>query len=824
MSHPHDKTNTSGCPSCDIGMFTRNHYFTGKLLVERDFTDEQRYHVEKLRHHNQRLHGWGVVCGLRVKQHENPACRGRYVCVEPGTAIDCCGREIIVRETECIDLTQFEAVKALGEQEGDETHTLQICVRYRECPTEEIPVLYDECGCDSAQCAPNRILESHEFSVIVDPPPAADSLHSPKLAWDDTIGTFAPALRVALHADSHRLYVLTGGNSNSIIQVNTDNHIPVAYPLPSGGLELAVSNDGQRLYVVAEAENDPATNPRRLLVLDTADLAQAPIHALDIGGSVASDIHLAVAPGPDGRLFAAVGETGQVWVWGLDLNAAAAPADPQEIPLGAGVSGLVIGSNAEYGVASSGVDNNLHVFDITSIPDHVAKTILPAGALASALAVVRSSGPDAFVVADGAANSLHLVAFGSPDVLLGSVALAHAPAALTVSPGGHWAYVLVRDGDQSFVQTVNLQRLRQNLPVIAGQPFEVGAGSEQVVISASGARLYVPYAGAAGPPSDGGVAVVTVAEQACDEIIWRHLDGCPDCDVPNCVVLATIENYDFGDLFQDQTDPPADVAADQTNDFVRIDNRQGRRLLPSTQVLAEMIECLMSHGPGGAGTQGPPGPQGPAGADGQDGQDGQNGQNGQPGEQGTAGPGLEEGLTRIRALSWRHNTQDNPLVFISDATGQQFGAGLVIGFSGKVEVQDVIDADHVFQVFVRTGTRDQQRQGLICRCPVVGRIVPVEYTDDGAGRIISAQATGSPSPGAAFIFDPDTVSGRNILNGEINELWVKLRCDFVLDSDGRAVDGEFVRAQLPTGDRPAGSAFGIQGGLFESWFLQRRQG
>jgi hypothetical protein len=39
----------------------------------------------------------------------------------------------------------------------------------------------------------------------------------------------------------------------------------------------------------------------------------------------------------------------------------------------------------------------------------------------------------------------------------------------------------------------------------------------------------------------------------------------------------------------------------------------------------------------------------------------------------------------------------------------------------------------------------------------------------------------------------------------------------------RAIDAEFVRAELPTGDRPKGSPFGIQGGLFESWFWVRRQ-
>ena len=103
--------------------------------------------------------------------------------------------------------------------------------------------------------------------------------------------------------------------------------------------------------------------------------------------------------------------------------------------------------------------------------------------------------------------------------------------------------------------------------------------------------------------------------------------------------------------------------------------------------------------------------------------------------------------------------------------------------------------------------------------------MPVKYTDNGAGLITSADEVPPPSaPGVAFLFDPETPTGRSILNGEIDDLWVLLRCDFVLDMNtpARAVDGEFVRAQLPTGDRPAGSQHGIQGGLFESWFFTRQ--
>jgi hypothetical protein len=87
------------------------------------------------------------------------ACRDRYVCVEPGTAVDCCGHDIHLRELECIDLQAIPAVKALIDKHDATAHN-EVCIRYRECPTEDIPVLYDECGCDDVRCAPNRVLES----------------------------------------------------------------------------------------------------------------------------------------------------------------------------------------------------------------------------------------------------------------------------------------------------------------------------------------------------------------------------------------------------------------------------------------------------------------------------------------------------------------------------------------------------------------------------------------------------------------------------------------------------------------------------------------
>src|SRR5262245_62064006 len=184
------------CPECEIGSFTRNHYFTGKLLVERDFRQEQQYYIDKLRLHARRLAGTGVVCGLKVKPH--PTCPNRFVCIEPGFAIDCCGHDLLVVDEECIDLTSIPSVKTLIDKPDGKPHSLQICIRYRECPSEPIPVLYDDCGCDDTQCAPNRILESYEFDVMVDLPPSAVSPEEPGLAWQSTINV-AHASQVALN-------------------------------------------------------------------------------------------------------------------------------------------------------------------------------------------------------------------------------------------------------------------------------------------------------------------------------------------------------------------------------------------------------------------------------------------------------------------------------------------------------------------------------------------------------------------------------------------------------------------------------------------------
>jgi hypothetical protein len=94
-----------GCgPDCEAGAgaadlaLERNRYFTGKHMRARDFAADTRYLLDRHRLHNRLLHGWGIVCGLGVRHHPDDDCRDDWIEIEPGLAIDCYGREIVLTE------------------------------------------------------------------------------------------------------------------------------------------------------------------------------------------------------------------------------------------------------------------------------------------------------------------------------------------------------------------------------------------------------------------------------------------------------------------------------------------------------------------------------------------------------------------------------------------------------------------------------------------------------------------------------------------------------------------------------------------------------
>jgi hypothetical protein len=83
--------------------FRRVHYFEGQLLTAEDLAQEQAYHNGKRRLQNQLVLGMGIATGLACRWSE----RGGLI-LEPGVAIDCVGREIVVPERQHIDVPRRE--------------------------------------------------------------------------------------------------------------------------------------------------------------------------------------------------------------------------------------------------------------------------------------------------------------------------------------------------------------------------------------------------------------------------------------------------------------------------------------------------------------------------------------------------------------------------------------------------------------------------------------------------------------------------------------------------------------------------------------------
>src|SRR6266511_668091 len=135
---------------CDKLMQERLHYFTGRHLAARDFSDEQLYHRTHRYLHNRMLHGWGVVCGLEVVEHDQVDCRTKYVKVGAGLAIDCCGREIVVERPACCADEQPEIP---WDKYNESRPWLLLCLSYHECGKEQVPVIDDKGDCSTEKTA-----------------------------------------------------------------------------------------------------------------------------------------------------------------------------------------------------------------------------------------------------------------------------------------------------------------------------------------------------------------------------------------------------------------------------------------------------------------------------------------------------------------------------------------------------------------------------------------------------------------------------------------------------------------------------------------------
>jgi len=742
----------------------RNHYFTGKLLVERDFTDEQRYFMGKLRRHNQRLHGWGTVCGLKVLEHPNPSCQKQFVVIKPGTAIDCCGREILVTCEEYFDfkasfLAKWQQENAANLQPDSNKHTIQICLAYRECPIENVPAVFDDCGSsDANSCQPNRILEGHYFDVLIDPKIAPAS-QGVALDWFNTLN-IANVVKVALNPSNNYLYVLT---TTSLCFFDNKNTLNTGPSLPGTGLDLAIAPDGDYIYVATQGSGTPLPAPQ-INVFSVANLSQA-VQPFNVGTANDSTLRLAVIPGQEGSLISC-GQTAGLTLWS-GVNAGT-PTSSTVASITNPVA-VTVSPDGQYAYVATAGNTAISVVTLASLTTPLIS--IPLNSSPSSLAIAAGATGSLLAALDTTAGASKLyfvnVPPGGPSYatpLPQTVAnLANSPTQVLLS--GQMAYVLETDSatpPNAYVQLVNLSALEAGQSNYLGTPIPIGAGQPSETLSQDGSQLFVPYY----TTTTGGVAVFKVVTQNCADLFGRMLDGCPDCAKGNCLVLATVTGYTYNDSITDPTMQPP--GPDQ------LDNLTGRRVLPSTDLLAEVAECLFNQG--SSGTQ-------PAAS----------------------------GLVAIQSISWPHG--GTVTIELIQNIADTFKFGLQVAFTGNVQYSDISTQSVALLVPL---TDSQSQATYWAELPVQVQAGNFATTGD-----ISSQftvETNGPVNGLSIVYVA-TQNGGYVPPAGF--MWVRIRGDFIRDMTGRAIDADHLPPWLTNPPPPVQNVRtgdGIAGGTFESWF------
>lgn len=173
---------TQRCVSLTTGTLSpdlRVNYAFGMVLGVDDFTQEQRYFLEKEHLHNRALHGFGTVFGLNVDL-STPSDRADdlLITVRPGMGIDQLGRAFVVRSDQCARLAAWLAAEerrdpgviARRRQGLSGDMSVYVVARYAECTDALVPIPGQPCSSAEQTQAPSRIRDSFAIELRWEPP------------------------------------------------------------------------------------------------------------------------------------------------------------------------------------------------------------------------------------------------------------------------------------------------------------------------------------------------------------------------------------------------------------------------------------------------------------------------------------------------------------------------------------------------------------------------------------------------------------------------------------------------------------------------------
>ncbi len=190
-----------------------------------------------------------------------------------------------------------------------------------------------------------------------------------------------------------------------------------------------------------------------------------------------------------------------------------------------------------------------------------------------------------------------------------------------------------------------------------------------------------------------------------------------------------------------------------------------------------------------------------------------------PGGSGESVSPFESDLTHIVALSWPHAGASLLDIVVDDKPQK----GLLIAFGkqtlddgGAVEVGPGSLDENTLQVLVEESEVVDGADVWAYRGIRPATLLPVAVKSAEAEDGLVTVATEIPGPRATAVAFLLSEAAFKFIQDK--KLLIQLKGDFVRDETGkRAIDAEFVRGELPTGDRPREHKLGLQGGRFESW-------
>jgi hypothetical protein len=146
---------------------TRPRWRAGEYLTSAASALEQTCRLQRLRRHNRKMHGWGVLCGLWVV----PAADATHpwgISICPGYAIGPYGDEIELPHAVQLNLEEFLWYKPDTPLAGIAVipQIAYIAVRYQDIAGELTLVPNLACRCNDPDYVPDRIGDGYQAGVI----------------------------------------------------------------------------------------------------------------------------------------------------------------------------------------------------------------------------------------------------------------------------------------------------------------------------------------------------------------------------------------------------------------------------------------------------------------------------------------------------------------------------------------------------------------------------------------------------------------------------------------------------------------------------------